>query len=59
VIRVGGSHSDIGPSLIGDDPPWGPLAAVVPLQHLARELGLVLNRDVDHPRNLAKSVTVV
>jgi glucosamine--fructose-6-phosphate aminotransferase (isomerizing) len=59
VIRVGGPRSEIGPALVGDDPPWGPLAAVVSLQHLARELGVVLHRDVDRPRNLAKSVTVV
>jgi glucosamine--fructose-6-phosphate aminotransferase (isomerizing) len=38
--------------------PWGPLASVVALQHLARELALALGRDVDKPRNLAKSVTV-
>jgi len=34
------------------------LEAVVGLQHLARSLALVLGRDVDKPRNLAKSVTV-
>jgi glucosamine--fructose-6-phosphate aminotransferase (isomerizing) len=28
------------------------------MQVLARELALVLGRDVDKPRNLAKSVTV-
>jgi glucosamine--fructose-6-phosphate aminotransferase (isomerizing) len=38
--------------------PWGPLAAVVGLQHFARSLGRQLGRDVDKPRNLAKSVTV-
>ncbi|MGB8407799.1 MAG: glutamine--fructose-6-phosphate transaminase (isomerizing) [Mycobacterium sp.] len=40
------------------DAPWGPLAAAVPLQILARTLALALGRDVDNPRNLAKSVTV-
>jgi glucosamine--fructose-6-phosphate aminotransferase (isomerizing) len=38
--------------------PWGPLESVIPLQMLARTLGLVLGWDVDKPRNLAKSVTV-
>ena len=35
-----------------------PLLAVVPLQMLAYHVALLLNRDVDQPRNLAKSVTV-
>lgn len=38
--------------------PWGPLESVIPLQMLARTLGLALGWDVDKPRNLAKSVTV-
>jgi glucosamine--fructose-6-phosphate aminotransferase (isomerizing) len=38
--------------------PWGPLEAAIPLQILARTLALALGRDVDKPRNLAKSVTV-
>jgi glucosamine--fructose-6-phosphate aminotransferase (isomerizing) len=38
--------------------PWGPLQSVIPLQILARTLALALGRDVDKPRNLAKSVTV-
>ena len=38
--------------------PWGPLATAAPLQILARTLALALGRDVDKPRNLAKSVTV-
>jgi glucosamine--fructose-6-phosphate aminotransferase (isomerizing) len=38
--------------------PWGPLASVVSMQHLARALAQKLGRDVDRPRNLAKSVTV-
>jgi len=37
---------------------WGPLESVAPLQILARELAVSLGRDVDKPRNLAKSVTV-
>ncbi|MFD1861101.1 glutamine--fructose-6-phosphate transaminase (isomerizing) [Aeromicrobium camelliae] len=36
----------------------GPLESVVGLQVLARELAVALGRDVDKPRNLAKSVTV-
>jgi len=39
--------------------PWcGPVESVVALQILARELAVTLGRDVDKPRNLAKSVTV-
>jgi glutamine---fructose-6-phosphate transaminase (isomerizing) len=35
-----------------------PLIAAVPLQLIAYELAVALGRDVDKPRNLAKSVTV-
>jgi glucosamine--fructose-6-phosphate aminotransferase (isomerizing) len=35
-----------------------PLLAAAPLQLLAYELAVELGRDVDKPRNLAKSVTV-
>jgi glucosamine--fructose-6-phosphate aminotransferase (isomerizing) len=35
-----------------------PILTAVPLQLLAYHLGVVLGRDVDKPRNLAKSVTV-
>ena len=35
-----------------------PLLTVLPLQLLAYEAGLALGRDIDRPRNLAKSVTV-
>jgi glucosamine--fructose-6-phosphate aminotransferase (isomerizing) len=35
-----------------------PLLTVLPLQLLAYKAGLVLGRDIDRPRNLAKSVTV-
>ena len=35
-----------------------PLLTVVPLQLIAYQAGLALGRDVDKPRNLAKSVTV-
>ena len=35
-----------------------PLLTVLPLQLLAYEVGVALGRDIDKPRNLAKSVTV-
>jgi len=35
-----------------------PLLAAAPLQLIAYELAVALRRDVDQPRNLAKSVTV-
>ena len=34
------------------------MASIVIFQLLAKDLALLLNRDVDKPRNLAKSVTV-
>lgn len=55
MIRLGGPPAS--PHLPGGAS-WGPLEAVVPLQMFARELALRLGRDVDKPRNLAKSVTV-
>jgi glucosamine--fructose-6-phosphate aminotransferase (isomerizing) len=58
VITVGGRNSELGPREFADDPPWGPLGCVPALQRLALSLGEVLGRDVDRPRNLAKSVTV-
>jgi glucosamine--fructose-6-phosphate aminotransferase (isomerizing) len=59
VLAVGGSGSVLPYRCDEGDPvPWGPLPAVVVLQHLARELALALGKDVDKPRNLAKSVTV-
>ncbi|NRI65450.1 glutamine--fructose-6-phosphate transaminase (isomerizing) [Rhodococcus sp. MS16] len=57
VVTVGYDGSTI-PVLTGEPTPWGPLEAVVPLQILARAVALELGRDVDKPRNLAKSVTV-
>jgi glutamine---fructose-6-phosphate transaminase (isomerizing) len=35
-----------------------PLLAVLPLQLFAYHIAVALGRDVDQPRNLAKSVTV-
>jgi glucosamine--fructose-6-phosphate aminotransferase (isomerizing) len=59
IVTVGpGEHDAISVGGPQTCPPWGRLEAVVGLQHLARSLGLVLGRDVDKPRNLAKSVTV-
>lgn len=60
IILVGGTGSTLA-YRDGSSPvpaPWGPLPAILPLQRLARELALVLGRDVDKPRNLAKCVTV-
>jgi glucosamine--fructose-6-phosphate aminotransferase (isomerizing) len=59
VLDVGGPGSAL-PYRSGApvEAPWGPLASVVVMQHLARELAIALGRDVDKPRNLAKSVTV-
>ena len=38
--------------------PLFPLLAVIPLQLLAYHTALAMGRDIDKPRNLAKSVTV-
>jgi len=38
--------------------PVSPILTVIPLQLLAYHLAVALGRDVDKPRNLAKSVTV-
>jgi glucosamine--fructose-6-phosphate aminotransferase (isomerizing) len=65
VIGIGGAGSTvpaIGRSLHAPQrdgfQPCGPLESVIPMQLLARELAVELGRDVDKPRNLAKSVTV-
>ena len=64
VVRVGGGAPDLLESRwratagADDIAPWGPLESVVPLQLFARSLALRLGRNVDKPRNLAKSVTV-
>jgi len=65
VTQIGGPGSDIPALGTTADPRaiaglgWcGPLESVVALQVLARELAVALGRDVDKPRNLAKSVTV-
>jgi glucosamine--fructose-6-phosphate aminotransferase (isomerizing) len=57
VITIGGTGTSV-PVVDDAGAPWGPIAASLPLQMLARNLALALGRDVDKPRNLAKSVTV-
>lgn len=57
VITIGTAGSSV-PVLTDVSAPWGPIAATIPLQMLARTLAVALDRDVDKPRNLAKSVTV-
>jgi glucosamine--fructose-6-phosphate aminotransferase (isomerizing) len=59
IIRIGSGAEDTFPVLPGDAPAWGPLESVFAFQHLARCLAVVLGRDADKPRNLAKSVTVL
>jgi glucosamine--fructose-6-phosphate aminotransferase (isomerizing) len=57
ILRIGPPGSSV-PVIEGPVPPWGPLQSAIPLQIFARISALVLGRDVDKPRNLAKSVTV-
>ena len=57
-LVTAGSEDASLPAPVVADAPWGPLEAIVPLQHLARAVALGLGCDVDKPRNLAKSVTV-
>ena len=57
IISVGAAGSTIAVAS-HVNVPWGPVESVVPLQIFARSLALHLGRDVDKPRNLAKSVTV-
>jgi glucosamine--fructose-6-phosphate aminotransferase (isomerizing) len=47
VLQVPRSQPELAPILLG-----------IPLQLLAYHAALALDRDVDRPRNLAKSVTV-
>jgi glucosamine--fructose-6-phosphate aminotransferase (isomerizing) len=57
VISVGSVGTSV-PVMRSSAVPWGPLESAIPLQILARTIALTLGRDVDKPRNLAKSVTV-
>jgi glutamine---fructose-6-phosphate transaminase (isomerizing) len=59
IIRLGSGATDTFPVVTGAAPAWGPLESVVAFQHLARCIAVVLGRDADKPRNLAKSVTVL
>jgi glutamine---fructose-6-phosphate transaminase (isomerizing) len=56
------STLDPAADLVFDVPPveevWSPLLMVIPLQLLAYHTAVRAGRDVDQPRNLAKSVTV-
>ena len=58
IISVGNTEGSTIPLPTNLNAPWGPLESVLPLQILARTIGLILGCDVDKPRNLAKSVTV-
>jgi glucosamine--fructose-6-phosphate aminotransferase (isomerizing) len=40
------------------EPELDPILLTIPMQILARHIAVLLDRDVDKPRNLAKSVTV-
>jgi glucosamine--fructose-6-phosphate aminotransferase (isomerizing) len=57
IISIGAAGSTV-PVMNTQVAPWGPLETTIPLQILARTLAVALGRDVDKPRNLAKSVTV-
>jgi glucosamine--fructose-6-phosphate aminotransferase (isomerizing) len=57
IISMGSAGTTV-PVVSRSHAPWGPLETAVPLQILARSVALFLGRDVDKPRNLAKSVTV-
>jgi glucosamine--fructose-6-phosphate aminotransferase (isomerizing) len=50
--------ADVSIPIPPTEPILSPLVSVVPLQLLAYEVALALGRDIDRPRNLAKSVTV-
>jgi glucosamine--fructose-6-phosphate aminotransferase (isomerizing) len=65
VVQTGDEHArrilDEGDAVIETAPIdelWSPLLMVVPLQLLAYHIAVLAGRDVDQPRNLAKSVTV-
>ena len=51
-------HGDVCFTIPPTEESLSPMLSVVPLQLLAYYTGLALDRDVDRPRNLAKSVTV-
>jgi len=51
-------HGDICFTIPSTEESLSPMLSVIPLQFLAYHTALALDRDVDRPRNLAKSVTV-
>ncbi|RME27755.1 MAG: glutamine--fructose-6-phosphate transaminase (isomerizing) [Deltaproteobacteria bacterium] len=53
-----GRYADLSIPVPDTHPFFSPLLTVLPLQLLAYRAGLALGRDIDRPRNLAKSVTV-
>jgi glucosamine--fructose-6-phosphate aminotransferase (isomerizing) len=53
-----GGLADLSIPVPATSPLFSPLLTVLPLQLLAYRTGLALGRDIDRPRNLAKSVTV-
>ncbi|MFS0898955.1 glutamine--fructose-6-phosphate transaminase (isomerizing) [Mycolicibacterium litorale] len=57
IVRIGSIGSSV-PVIDDALGPWGPIQSAVAVQVLARTTALALGRDVDKPRNLAKSVTV-
>ncbi len=51
-------ESDISIPVPSINPMFSPMLTVLPLQLIAYYTALALDKDVDRPRNLAKSVTV-
>ena len=51
-------EGDISLPVPATDPMFSPMLTVLPMQLIAYHTALALERDVDRPRNLAKSVTV-
>ena len=51
-------HGDVSIAIPKSHPLTSPFLSVLPLQLLAYKAGLALERNIDRPRNLAKSVTV-
>jgi glucosamine--fructose-6-phosphate aminotransferase (isomerizing) len=56
--RITAFHADVVIETPASPTLLAPLLTAVPLQEFAAELATALGRDIDQPRNLAKSVTV-
>ncbi|THV24370.1 glutamine--fructose-6-phosphate transaminase (isomerizing) [Glycomyces paridis] len=56
--RITKAHADLVITTPASPTLLAPLLTAVPLQEFAAELATALGRDIDQPRNLAKSVTV-